>query len=260
MVHRLLKELGMIDPAFDPDQMAIPAPKSPRPRVALYDAGGTGGQGEFAVERILAGAGMDVLHVGPEEIAAGALPQFQLLIVPGGSGSREAAAIGAKGREQIRQFVQHGGGYMGICAGAYLCTSGYDWSLKIFAAKPVSSHWQRGRATLKIELTPEGRRILGDQPGPLNVLYHNGPVVQPAGVDGLPPYEVLACFRSEAVKKDMPVGAMIGSPAIAISRYGQGRVVFISPHPEQSADLKGIVLNAARWAADDKAASSRRSN
>lgn len=251
----LLKELDMLDAKFDPDQMPIALPASPlakrRPRVALYDAGGTGGQGEFAVERILRDR-MEVLHVGPEEITAGALAHFDLLIVPGGSGSAEAKAIGEKGRGEIRHFVENGGGYLGICAGAYLATSGFDWSLKILNAKTVSSHWERGRATLTIELTPEGRRILGDRPGMLEVLYHNGPVVCPAAIKDLPEYHVLAYFRTEVVKKNVPAGLMTGSPAIAIGRFGQGHVVFISPHPEQSAALEDIVRNAAQWGIDGK--------
>ena len=215
----------------------------------MYDAGGTGGRGPACIDRILGDAGMQVVRVGPEEIAAGALAQFDLVIFPGGSGSREAAAIGNSGREQVRRFVEGGGGCVGICAGAYLCTSGYDWSLKILNAKTVSPLWRRGVGTVQMELTPEGRRILGDGAGPLAVHYASGPIITRAAQASLPDYEVLAFFRSELAKNGTPVGIMINSPAIVSARYGKGRVMSISPHPEQTPALEGLFLRAAQWAA-----------
>ena len=220
-----------------------------RLRVALYDAGGTGGQGESAVERILGRAGMYVVHVGPEEIAAGSLANFDVVIVPGGSGSKEAAAIGERGREQVRQFVKSGGGYIGICAGAYLCTSGFDWGLKILDAKTVSPKWQRGEATLKMELTPAGRDILGDHRAPLDVRYQNGPVITRADLGEVPDYDVLAYFRTEIAKNNTPARVMVDSPAIASGSYGQGRVLFVSPHPEQTPGLEDLVHRGVQWSA-----------
>jgi hypothetical protein len=41
---------------------------------------------------------------------------------------------------------------------------------------------------------------------------------------------------------------MVNSPAIAASRCGKGRVVFISPHPEQTPGLEDLVRRAAAWA------------
>ena len=37
----------------------------------------------------------------------------------------KAAALGPKGLAELRAFVVNGGGYVGICAGAYLGLSGY---------------------------------------------------------------------------------------------------------------------------------------
>ena len=59
---------------------------------------------------------IQVMRVGAEEIKAGALRSFDVVIFPGGSGSKESAAIdepAAAGRE-VRP---PGGGYLGICAG-----------------------------------------------------------------------------------------------------------------------------------------------
>jgi hypothetical protein len=248
MVSALLAHLGMLDSTFDPHKLPGRSSAPERTWVALYDAGGTGGQGESASERILTAEGMVVVHVGAEEIQAGTLDGFDLVEFPGGSGSKEAAAIGPKGRDKVREFVEQGGGYLGICAGAYLAIGGFDWSLKILNAKTVSPQWQRGAATVKIELTPEGRTLLGDRAGLLDVKYHNGPIITRAGLPGLSDYQVLASFRTE-VNGRAPANLMVDSPAIAAGRFGKGHVVIISPHPEHTRGLEDFVCRAVRWAA-----------
>lgn len=45
---------------------------------------------------------------------AGVLDQFDVAIFPGGSGSKEEEAIDEVGRKAIREFVDSGGGYVGI--------------------------------------------------------------------------------------------------------------------------------------------------
>jgi hypothetical protein len=248
LVRSLLAQLGMVEASLNIDQLFGRRAAPQKTWVALYDDGGTGIKGRAAIEPILGAAGMQVLRVGPEELAGGTLSDVDLTIFPGGIGSKEAAAIGESGRQQVRQFVERGGGYLGICAGAYLCTNGFDWSLKILAAKTVSPQWNRGAGTVKIELTPAGRQILGDRPGLLDVIYHNGPIVAPNPVDSLPDYEVLAYFRTELAKNGTPVDVMTNSPAIAAGHCGHGRVVFISPHPEQTPGLEDLVRRAALWA------------
>ncbi len=248
LVHALLANLGMIDPSLNVDTLPGKETIPDKTHVALYDAGGTGGEGAPSLERILTGAGMRVTRCGPAEIVAGTLDRFHLVIFPGGSGSKQAAAIGPEGRAHVRRFVEQGGGYLGVCAGAYLCTGGYDWSLKILDAKTVSPKWERGRATLQMELTERGRQWLGDRSGPFDVRYHNGPVVAPAQIDSLADYEPLAVFRTEVANNGAPPGVMVNSPAIAAGRCGQGRVLFISPHPEQTPGLEDLVLRAAVWA------------
>jgi glutamine amidotransferase-like uncharacterized protein len=246
MMHALLRHLGMIDAGVNVDRLVGRA--AGKVCVALYDAGGTGGGGVAHLQQLLSDAGMQVDRVGPEELSVGVPTQFDLVVVPGGTGKKEAAAIGEQGRQNIRQFVQQGGSYLGICAGAFLCICGDDWRLRIINAKTVSPHWERGMATLKIELTPEGRKILGDYPGLVDVHYHNGPIITRANVESLPAYQVLAWFRSEVAKGNAPQGVQVNSPAIAVGRCGKGRVVLISPHPEATPGLEDVVRHAALWA------------
>jgi len=265
MVHRLMRELEMVgDRGVN---VMTSAAESPQTRVAIYDAGGTGGKGVGNLTRILeqipdsdSVPEFIVHHVGPPDIQAGVLNQFDVVIFPGGSGSKEAAAIGRQGRKAISQFVESGGGYVGICAGAFLATAKYDWSLALVNANTftgnrkipgvgVKSMWFRGKGTVKMELTDEGREILGDLSGPVELGYANGPILSPAGKKDLPEYVCLAFFRTEISKYEPQKGTMIDTPAIVASEFGGGRAIAISPHPEGTAGLESLVRRAVAWVA-----------
>jgi hypothetical protein len=218
--------------------------------VALYDGGGSTGKGVPRVLALLGAAtNVSVARISPEDIQAGALKRFDVVMFTGGTGSGQARALGPTGCREVRQFVEQGGGYIGICAGAYLAGSGYPWSLGMQKAKTLSPLWERGVATVKIELTDRGREILGPRQGELDCLYYQGPIVGPGGAPELPEYEPLAFFRSEVAKNNTPKGIMVNSPAILASRFGKGRVLCFSPHPEQSKGLEPFVTRAVVWAA-----------
>lgn len=219
-------------------------------RIALYQGPGTGGDGPPDLMKQLnpTNAATSLVQVTPEQIRAGVLTNFDVVIFAGGSGSEEARAIGEDGRAQVENFVAAGGGYIGICAGAYLATSGYPWSLHIINARTLSPKWKRGRAVVKMELTPGGEKILGG-PAKVDVLYHQGPIVGPANANDLPAYEPLAYFRTEIASNNTPAGIMINSPAVFAGQFKQGKVICISPHPEQTTGLEYLVPNAVNWVA-----------
>lgn len=260
MVHCLLERLHMVTGGFSGGLLAeipgggtnIHALIAPKIQVALYKGPGTGGNGPPDLMKELNGikARTTLMEITPEEIRGGALTNYDVVIFAGGSGSQEAKAIGEKGRAEVEKFVGNGGGYIGICAGAYLATSGYPWSLHIINARTLSPKWQRGRAVLKMELTHEGSGILGGAAN-VNVMYHQGPVVGPANDTNLPPYEPLAFFRTEVAENKTPAGIMINSPAIFAGHYKSGKVICISPHPEQTEGLEYIVPHAVNWVASD---------
>ncbi|NQU21968.1 MAG: succinylglutamate desuccinylase/aspartoacylase family protein [Candidatus Nealsonbacteria bacterium] len=263
MVHRLMRELEMIDGSGV--NVMTSADETAQTRVAIYDAGGTGGSGVEKLARILeqdpkSTPRFVLHHVGPPEIRAGVLDQFDVVIFPGGSGSKEAAALGEAGCKAVREFVHAGGGYVGICAGAFLATAKYDWSLALLSAKTFTgkrhipgvgeqSMWFRGSGTVKMELTEAGKAILGDVQGPIEIRYANGPIVSPFAVDGLPPYVPLAIFRTEISKYKPQQGTMINTPAIIAAPFGKGRAMAVSPHPEGVEGLESLVRRAVLWVA-----------
>jgi len=264
MVRRLLEYLGMVPGEirlervpqnFDLRLLLTP----PEIVAALYRGEGTGGQGPpHLLKRLNAGGEMALTQISPLEISTGGLTNFDVVIFAGGSASKQSAALSAAGCAQVRQFVARGGGYIGICAGAYLATCSFAQRLHLINATTLSPKWQRGRAVLKVEITPSGAEIFGGINTNLDILYHNGPVVGPASDPDLPPYETLAWFRTETAQNNTPKGIMINSPAIFAAPFQHGKVLCISPHPEQTEGLDELVPRAVKWVAGKTSASASR--
>ncbi len=263
MVNVLLNEIGMVE--VDCGQR-IASPSSSRPiQVGMFDGEGTGPSRENVVEVIRAAEGMDVHRIGAAEMSDRILGQFDVLVFPGGSGSKQARAISEAGRLAVQKFVKNGGGYVGVCAGAYLCSSGYSWSLRLVDSKAFTGTvevpgkgkkqlWYRGKETgIDMELSPLGESLFGQKgiPKSFEVRYANGPIISPHGLDEVEDYQVLAWFRSENGQVAEQKGTMINTPAIVTSRVGKGRVMSVSPHPEKTPELHSIVSQAVRWVAKE---------
>ena len=192
-----------------------------------------------------------VTLTGPD-VANMNLGVYDVLVFPGGSGSGQSKGIGEAGLTNVREFVKNGGGYVGICAGAYLACSNFDWSLGILNAGTVSNKWRRGQAILDLEMTGSNPEILGEVKGLFKVRYNNGPILKPAGRTDLPAYTPLTLFRTEVALNNTPVGVMVNSPAQAIATFGKGRVFVSSPHPEGTPGLEHLIPRGVLWAAGEK--------
>jgi glutamine amidotransferase-like uncharacterized protein len=249
MAHRILRNLGMIENG--PDDLVFCAGGDERIHVAIYEDAGVGGNGPRELREQLGAlpGEFDYRVVGGAEVRAGALADFDAVIFPGGSGSGQAASLGKVGREAVREFVRDGGAYVGICAGCYLACENFSWGLKILDAQTKSSRWRRGRAQLDLEFVDGFAETLGLASPVAPVRYANGPVMEPAGSEAIPDFEVVAVFATEIAENDAPPGIQTGSPAILRGAFGRGRVVGISPHPEGTDGLRPIVPKLLRWAA-----------
>jgi glutamine amidotransferase-like uncharacterized protein len=220
-------------------------------RVAIYADAGASKKGSPHVQRCLP-PDMDfaIETVTAEEIRSGALKGFNVLIHPGGSGSKQAHTLGEEGRERVRQFVAEGGGFIGICAGAYLASANYPWSLNLLDARVVDSeHWARGKGEVQLRLPPAGRSALGIEQELVAIHYNQGPLLAPGENHDLDDYELLAAFETEIAENGAPSGVMKGTTAIARGTFGKGRVVCFSPHPEKTPGRDSFLRAAVRWAA-----------
>ena len=251
LVHRCLRELKMLGPNVKASDIGYRKGVRAKTVIGVYDGGGTGGSG---VARLLLQlpklSGVAVARIGPTEIKAGALNDLDAVVFSGGMGGAQSRFLGADGRASVRRFVKDGGGYVGICAGAYLACKGFKWGLGILDARTKPGNWRRGKGTVQMQLTKGGRALLADRPAPFGVLYANGPILAPANADDVPDYETLATYNSELALNGSKPGIMVGSPAAVRGRFGKGRVICFGPHPEQTKGLHDLVRRAARWAVE----------
>ena len=188
-------------------------------------------------------------QVTSADIRAGQLSEFDVVIFPGGSGGGQAKSLGKTGREIVRKFVTDGGGYIGICAGAYPASADYDWSLHILDAKVLDrKHWARGFGNVRLKASAAATKSLGFQTSEPLVYYHQGPLLSPAHDDQIPDYQEWASFTTEVTKEGVPGGVMPGTTAIAAGIFGDGRVLAISPHPENTDGLDHVLPRAVQWA------------
>lgn len=218
-------------------------------RVALYKAGGVHPAAFAAAKHLLENrAGFRLRVTVPEDIRAGALDEADVVVFMGGSGTAQGRNLGDEGKQRVKDFVAAGGGYVGVCAGAYMALQGEDQfhKLRIVAGRNLTGDaWQRGIAGLDVQAP--GRP-------PFKLFYANGPIFTPVPVPELPPYVGLAHFVGEIYNRNKGTGPgeMPGTPAITASAFGSGRVLLFSPNPilgGRGVVQEGLMLSGLQWAA-----------
>lgn len=124
-------------------------------------------------------------RITADSIAKGGLKNFSWLIMPGGRDRPYHAALQGAGNAQIRAFVEDGGTYLGICAGAYYgCRKvefdkGFplevceDRELAFFSGTAVGPAY--GKGTFEYE-SEKGARMakLGTANGMIQIYYNGG--------------------------------------------------------------------------------------
>lgn len=216
-------------------------------KVAIFKDKGAHPRGNLLVALETA-LDMTVTPIDGEELRGGYLNNFDLLLVPGGSAVKESYSMKKEGREEVRRFVANGGLYMGICAGCYLLTESRRDYLGLLPLKTRDrAHWRRGKGTLPVELTQQGKEIFGTNQNMFNILYHNGPVIDASHVTAASHFVVLGYYRGELVARRGKPGVMVDSPAMFMGTFGKGLVLGISPHPEATVNQVNMEMNAIRW-------------
>jgi hypothetical protein len=218
-------------------------------RVALYQAAGVH-PAAFAAEKALLerSEGFRCAVVRPADVRGGALADAQVVVFMGGSGTAQGRALGDEGKAAVKAFVRDGGGYIGVCAGAYLALQGEEefHKLRIVAGRNLTGDaWQRGIAGLEVEAPGRPR---------FKLFYANGPIFTPAPTEGLAPYVPLASYVGEIynLSKGTGPGEMPGTPAIVASGFGRGRVLLFSPNPVLGGAgvvQPDLMLAGLRWTA-----------
>lgn len=223
---------------------AEPSLQVPPIRLAVY--GGGGAQGNYHFPALLKKVpDIEVEVLSAQQVRDGALDNFDVVLLPGGSGKGQGDSMGPEGVAKLKEFVASGKGYVGICAGAYV-----PMQQGFMNAKTKDPRWRRGVAMLEIEFSEAGLKIFGEKyKGIQTIKYANGPILDINISTNLPPVEVLAWFRTETAANGTPEGIQVDSPAIVLTTYGKGKMFVVSPHPEQTPELRGLVEAMVRFAA-----------
>ena len=230
-------------------------PVSSRIRIAVYEGEGAGPSCAELLEvlgKVKGKPDFEIVRMDSVAIRQGGLSEVNVLIQPGGSGGKQGRALESKGRVAVREFVKKGGGFIGICAGAYLATNDYPWSLSLIDAKVIDrEHWARGTGIVTIELSSDAQEFFGIKKKNLQIFYGQGPLLGRRESDDplVPDYECLALYRTEIGKKGAPEGVMPGTSAVVRTQFERGRVFCFSAHPEKTDALGYMVEKAVRWAA-----------
>ena len=195
-----------------------------------------------AVEKMFEYMNFTTETVSGNEIKNGALDDFDILVCPGGSGS-PFEDLGMNGINKIRDFIENGGGYFGICAGALYACDYFVWKGVPSFEPPFNEEIVMGKnmnfdlfpgvgyfpieeisvntAMTKINIVDRTHPITDSLPDHMHIFYAQGPYLEPyenANITVLATYDVT------------------GKPAIVAFQYGRGKVLLSGVHPEYEMD------------------------
>ena len=196
-----------------------------------------------------------VFDLNARQIRNGYLKYCDVLVMPGGEGSIQSKTLEEKGRRNIVNYVENGGGYYGICAGAYLgaeVEQGFEQFKYLELIPAVPDHhghgWARGAAMMNLKTTVEGEKYF-PKLDRFTCDYFQGPVLSIHG--DVSKCKVLVQFAG-SVDHKIPESKdfMPGMAAIVVGKRKEGTVVLCSPHPEETAGLYFLVPRMVRIAAN----------
>jgi glutamine amidotransferase-like uncharacterized protein len=224
-------------------------------RLALFDVdaqeGATGNQRQAQLKEILETESKIACQiVSAVDVQQGILKQFDVVLFPGGYAPDQYSRLDESGRAAVKQFVRDGGGYVGICAGAFLASAKYGAGLELINVRPLGQLDADGKmiprtgpggwGKVNIDLSDAGKNLFGGPVGEFEANFSGGPTFCAAGAE-LPDCVALATIRSQPSDYDAQLGEMVGTPAIVAGRYGQGRVIIFSPHFEFTEGRESLV-------------------
>jgi len=150
--------------------------------VAVFKGNGAGSISVIeTIEALKIDQGINAVAISAAQIQKGELSNFDALIFPGGSGSKELNNLGKTGKDIVQSFIrEEGKGIVGICAGGYLLssTAGYP-NLSIASSVHTDrAHYNRGRGLVEFTLTEDGYKIFPElKDKRMFTQYYDGPVL-----------------------------------------------------------------------------------
>jgi glutamine amidotransferase-like uncharacterized protein len=201
-------------------------------RIAVYSGEGAFSRSIIAATKMFEWMGAETYQIAPEDIIAGKLENFDILYMTGGWAVPYIRDLRGSGVAKIRTFIQAGGGYIGVCAGAFFAADyifwegkRYEYPLDLFsgyARGPIEEIAPWPRYTLcRIRLSRIPHPITEGEPEVLTSLYYGGPW-----------FELAAGFNADV----LAVYEINRLPAMLSYEYGRGRVFLTGVHTEFEED------------------------
>ena len=210
-------------------------------RTGFYVDNGSRSSGVLFWAQLLAySPQLEFVPLDAEDIRNGRLDKLDLLVVPGGSSGLQCKTLGPEGMEKVRGFVAAGGSYVGACAGFHCALNKPD-RLRLL---PFEYRLGAGGATaaLRVEISEKGARVMGIRPGVRWAHYSRGPICRPGEKPGEGWGEVLGVYKSTIRRADNQGGDFYDAPAVIHGRFGKGKVIAASFHPESRESTHDIAL------------------
>lgn len=221
-------------------------------KVAVFNGNGAGEVSVIeTIEALKIDNGIIAEPLSASAIQNGQLNEFDALIFPGGSGSKQLLNLGESGKAIVRDFVEkQGKGIIGICAGAYLLssTAGYP-NLQLASSIHIDrAHYNRGRGLVQFELNDKGLNLFPElKNNSLFVQYYDGPVLVQNDSSG-EKYEELGKYVTDIHPDNFaPEGITPGKTFILNQHRGNGKIFLIAGHPESTPGMRWMVPRMARW-------------
>ncbi len=201
--------------------------------IGLYAGPGTWAESVTALERAFGWMGYSVTRLQPGDMEREELGSFELFCFPGGDMVQYSQDISIIGKDHIRNAIENGTGYIGVCGGAYFAAERVYWQgtempsgmLGLFEGKAEGPHDdivpypQYGICTIDVKDTTHS--VTHGFPSSMSILYYWGPSFTPdPGSEAL----ILGRYRTG------------NRTAILALEFGSGRVFMIGTHPEIEED------------------------
>jgi len=221
-------------------------------QVGVFDGNGAGAISVIeTIEALRIDTGIYAFPISAVDIQKGKLNNIDVLIFPGGSGSKELNNLGQTGKEKVIDFVKNQGkGVVGICAGAYLLssTAGYPSIAMASSIHIDTKHYNRGRGLVQFDLTSQGLEIFPELEGKeMFVQYYDGPVLsQSDSIES--DYNEVATFITDIHPDNYaPEGITPGSTFGLNENIGNGKLFIFAGHPESTPGMRWLIPRMVRW-------------
>jgi glutamine amidotransferase-like uncharacterized protein len=156
-----------------------------------------------------------------KDIEEGNLQFFSVLIIPGGYTFKLLNLLSEKAVNEIRFFIKGGGGYIGICMGAYAASA-----FNLCKTKALRFY---GEKMVEIEIVNPLHPVAKGYKDKILMWYQNGPEMVLKQNE-----EAIGIFQS-------------GRASILSTNLEEGKIVLFSTHPEKTKETWRMLKNAIEF-------------